>query len=156
MSRRFTAFAVGIALHPLAFAGAVSCPDLAQVVQVAPCPSEEELQYTFTGFCSDNARLYAKDMDTCTSYQNYRQVKNIALWEAAGGEFQAYLSCDLAPAAIQAAKARGIAVSKVAKLTRVARDYGDGIVFVHRTHAACKVEGDGACAGAACKADCKD
>ena len=156
MNRRFTALALGIVLHPLASAAEISCPDLGKAVQVAPCPSEEELRYTFNGFCSDNSRLYAKDMDTCVSYQNYRQVKNIALWEAAGGEFQAYLSCDLAPAAIQAAKARGIAVSKVAKLTRVACDYGDGIVFVHRTHAACKVEGDGACAGAACKADCKD
>ncbi len=156
MNRRFTVLVVGIALHPLAFAGDVAYPDLATAAQVAPCPSEEELQYTFTGFCSDNSRLYAKDTDTCASYQNYRKVKNIALWEAVGGEFQAYLSCDLAPAAIRTAKARDIAVSKVAKLTRVACDYGEGIVFVHRTHAACKVEGSSECVGAACKADCKD
>ena len=107
MNRRFTALALGIVLHPLASAAEISCPDLGKAVQVAPCPSEEELRYTFNGFCSDNSRLYAKDMDTCVSYQNYRQVKNIALWEAAGGEFQAYLSCDLAPAAIQAAKRTG-------------------------------------------------
>lgn len=156
MNRCFILLAAGIVFPALASAGEVSCPDLAKAVQVAPCPSEEELQYTFNGFCSDNSRLYAKDMDTCVSYQNYRKVKNIALWEAAGGEFQAYLSCDLASATIQAARARGITTSKVARLTRVACDYGEGIVFVHRTHAACKVEGGSECVGAACMADCKD
>ena len=156
MNRRFTFFAFGIVFPALALAGDVSCPDLAGAVQVAPCPSEEELQYTFNGFCGDNSRLYARDTDTCVSYRNYRMVKNIALWEAAGGEFQAYLSCDLAPATIRAAKARSITASKVARLTRVACDHGDGIVFVHRTHAACKVEGGSECAGGTCKAVCQD
>jgi hypothetical protein len=135
-------------------AAELACPDLAAAVQVAPCPSEEELRYTFSGFCGDNARMYAKDTDTCVSYENYRKAKNIALWESANGEFQAYLSCDLSLAAVRTAKAQRIIVGKAGKLTRVACEYGQGIVFAHRTHAACKVEGDGGCSGPACKASC--
>ena len=155
MKRRLAVLAFGIFFPALASAGEVSCPDLAKAVQVAPCPSEEELQYSFNGFCSDNARMYAKDTDTCVRYENYRKVKNNALWEAGNGEFQGYVSCDLDPAAVKAAKARSITVGKAGKLTRVACGYGGGIVFAHRTHAACKVEGSGDCAGGACKADCK-
>lgn len=142
-------------------AAEVACPDLAAAVQVAPCPSEEELQYTYNGYCGDDARMYAKgkDVDTCVSYENYRAMKNIALWEAAGGEFQAYVSCDVEPAAVKAAKPLKIVVGTANKLTRVACDYGDDIVFVHRSHAACKVggkvRGPGECSGAACKADCE-
>lgn len=136
-------------------AGEISCPDLAAAVQVATCPSEEELKYTYTGYCSDNARLYGKDKDTCESYENYRKLKNIAYWESADGEFHAYLSCDLDSAAIKAARPQAVAVGKAGKLTRVACDYGNGIIFAHRTRNACQVAGDGKCAaGAACKVVC--
>ena len=156
MNRRFILLAAGIVFPALASAGEVSCPDLARAVQVAPCPSEEELQYTFNGFCSDNSRLYAKDMDTCVSYQNYRKVKNIALWESKDGAFQAYISCDLPAGALKNLKPAAIAVTKQGKLTRLACSYPEGILFTHRTKAQCKVHGDGNCAAdpAACKANC--
>ncbi len=132
----------------------VACPDLASAVQVASCPSEEELRYTFMGYCSDNARMYSKD-DNCASYETYRKLKNIALWESADGEFQAYVSCDLSPAITKAAQPQKISVGKAGKLTRLACDYGEGIVFTYRTRAQCTVSGDGACApGAPCKARC--
>lgn len=152
-SRFIVAVLATVVLTP-AFAAEVACPDLSAAIQVEPCPSEEELRYTFNGFCGDNARMYAKDTDTCDSYETYRKVKNIALWESAGGEFQAYVSCDLDPAAVKAAKPQSIGVGKAGKLTRVACEYGRGIVFAYRTRAACKVVGDGTCPGANCKASC--
>lgn len=50
----------------VAMAAAVACPDLATAVQVGACPAEEELKYTFTGYCSDDARAYKGDTDVCT------------------------------------------------------------------------------------------
>ena len=79
---------------PLARADAISCPDLSAAVQVAACPTEEDLRFTFNGYCSDNARIYSKDADVCTDFQLYRKLKNVALWESGDGEFQAYVSCD--------------------------------------------------------------
>lgn len=135
----------------------VACPDAAQAVQVATCPSEEELKYTYNGFCSDDKRLYAKDYDTCSSYENYRKEKNVALWESVDGVFQAYLSCDLPPGALKKRKAAAISVTRQGKLTRVACRYDDGITFTHRTKALCKVQGSGDCIAdpAACKASCE-
>jgi hypothetical protein len=155
MKSRLIVLALGcVAAFPV-LAGEIACPDLATAVQVATCPSEEELKYTYTGYCADNARLYGKDKDTCATYENYRKLKNVAMWESADGAFHAYLSCDLAPAAIKAAKPRRVEVGKAGKLTRVACDYGDDIVFAHRTRAACKPAGDGACvAGKPCQANC--
>lgn len=155
MKSRLLVLALGCITVLPAVAGELVCPDLASAVQVATCPSDEELKYTFTGYCSDNERMYGKSDDTCTSFEKYRKLKNVALWESADGEFQAYVSCDLTPAAIKAAKPVRIVVGKAGKLTRVACDYGDGIAFTHRSRATCKVEGDGNCgAGAACKANC--
>lgn len=134
----------------------IACPDPAKAVQVATCPSEDELKYTFTGFCSDDRRAYARDTDTCSSYENYRKVKNVALWESADGAFQAYLSCDLPADALRRLKPVGISVSRQGKLTRIACSYDEKVTFTYRTKAACKVQGDGNCAAdpAACKADC--
>lgn len=146
--------AIGIAFP--ARAETIVCPDPAKAVQVAICPSEEELKYTFTGFCSDDRRLYARDTDTCSSYENYRKEKNVALWESADGAFQAYLSCDLPAGALKSLKPVGISVGKQGKLTRVACSYGEKVTFTYRTKAECKVSGEGKCAAdpAACKADC--
>mgnify|MGYP005854759293 CR=1 FL=1 len=134
----------------------VACPDPARAVQVATCPSEDELRYTFNGFCSDDRRLYARDSDTCASYENYRKAKNIALWESADGAFHAYLSCDLPAGALQGLKPRSIAVSRQGKLTRIACSYAEGIVFTHRSKAQCRVIGRGDCAADAahCQAVC--
>lgn len=150
------ALCYGIALP--AAAADIACPDLAGAAQVAACPTDDELKYTFMGYCGDNARLYGQDAITCTSLENYKKLKNIALWEVAGGDFQGYVSCDLDPAAVKAAKAVRVMIGKVdksGKLTRVACEYEHGITFAHRTRAACKVAGDGACGGnTPCKASC--
>lgn len=134
----------------------LACPDPAQAVQVATCPSEEQLRYTYNGFCSDDRRLYARDYDTCANYENYRKEKNVALWESADGAFQAYVSCDLPAGALKGLKAASIAVTRQGKLSRVACSYGDKVVFTHRSKAQCRVEGDGRCGAdpAACKASC--
>jgi hypothetical protein len=138
-----------------AIAATVSCPDLANAVQVAACPAEEELKYTFTGFCSDDGKAYRGETDVCTDYQLYRKLKNVALWESADGVFSAYVSCDRPPAGVKAAKASAIKVGKQGKMTQVVCAYGEGVSFTYRTRSECKVEG-GDCAAnpAACKASC--
>lgn len=124
-------------------AGVVACPDLSAAVQVNACPTEEELQYTFKGYCSDNARMYDKDRDMllCVKYENYRERKNIALWESADGAFSGYLSCDLKAADIKAAKPTALAIERKNGMTRVICTYGGGQVFTHRIRAECKPTG---------------
>lgn len=133
----------------------VRCPDLAAAVQVVACPAEEELRYTFTGYCSDNARMYRGENDVCADYEAYRKLKNLALWESADGVFQGYVSCDLPPAALRQARAATMTVAKQGKITRLVCSYGDGIALTYRSRAACQVEGSGRCAtAAACTAKC--
>ena len=139
-----------------AHAGTLSCPDLSTAVQVGTCPSEEELRFTFTGYCSDNARAYETDTVTCTDYKHYRRLKNIALWESKDGEFQGYVSCDLPATTIRAARASAISVVKKGGITQVICRYPDDISFAHRTRANCQMDTGAACATdpAACKARC--
>lgn len=146
-----------IAGMPVALADAVVCPDLSAALQVAACPSEDDLKFTFNGFCSDNNRMYAKDTDVCTDYQRYRQLKNVALWESADGAFQAYVSCDLPVAAVRAMKAARIAASRKGSITRLVCDYPDGVVFTNRTKAECRVDEKTPCSGepSACRAVCE-
>lgn len=140
---------------PNAMAAAVSCPDLATAVQVGTCPTEEELEYTFTGYCSDNSRMYKNDDDVCTDYKRYRVLKNIALWEAGNGMFNAYVSCDLPVEKLKDAKASSVKVARQGKITQLICGYGEGVNFTWRTRTECKVEGDGCAANpAACKAHC--
>jgi hypothetical protein len=68
------------ALSLSAGAAQYACPDLSAAKQVNACPTEEELKHTYTGFCSDNAKAYAKETDTCPRYEDYRAMKNTALW----------------------------------------------------------------------------
>lgn len=140
-----------------ATAATVPCPDLSAAVQVAACPTEEDLQFTFTGFCSDNARMYRKDTDVCTDYQRYRKLKNLALWESPDGEFQSYVSCDLPVSSVKAAKASAMTVTKKAGITQLVCSYGDGVDFTKRTRAECSVEASSNCAAnaAACVASCQ-
>lgn len=146
-----------IGIGTAARADDVPCPTLSTAVQVATCPSEEELRVTFVGYCSDDARAYdLADKDTCVSYESYRQRKNVALWEV-DGEFQGYLSCDLAADAVRQLKPATIAVKSQGSLTRVVCTYPQGVTFVHRTKAQCRVESSGNCEAnpAACKASCE-
>jgi hypothetical protein len=138
-----------------AVAEALAYPDLSGARQVAACPTEAELRYTFVGYCSDSARMYDGKADACADFATYRKLKNIALWESADGAFDAYPSCELAPEAIRAAKPVRIAVERKGAIAQVACDYGDGIRFTHRTRAACRVEGAGRCdTPESCRASC--
>lgn len=148
-------FALSFALPVLA--EPIACPNLATAVQVGACPSEEELQFTFSGYCSDNARMYNwQEEQVCTDYKRYRQLKNVVLWEAEGGKFQSYVSCDLAADKIGAARLSSITATRKGNLTRVACTYTGNVVFAYRTKGQCRVEGSGDCIGNsdACKATC--
>ena len=140
-----------------ALADTVSCPDLAAAVQVGTCPAEEELKFTFLGYCSDNAKAYRGETDVCTDYQRYRKLKNVALWESADGEFSAYVSCDLPAKTLKAAKVSGITLGSKRKMTHLVCGYGEGVSFTFRTRALCKLESAATCASnpTACKAECK-
>lgn len=138
-----------------AMAATVSCPDLATATQVAACPAEEELKYTFIGYCSDDGKAYRGDTDVCTDYQRYRKLKNVALWESADGVFNAYVSCDRSPASVRSTKVSAVRVGKRGKMTQLVCGYGEGLNFTYRTRAECKLEaGDCATNPGACKANC--
>jgi len=156
MKLRLSVLALLCAASLPAAAASVACPDLATAVQVASCPAEEELRYTFTGYCSDNSRTYKGDADVCTDYQLYRKLKNVALWESADGNFNAYVSCDLPAAAVKAAKVSAVKVGKQGKITQLVCSYSEGLSFTWRTRAECKVAAGADCKtdAAACKASC--
>lgn len=135
----------------------LSCPDLATATPVGNCPGEADLQYTFTGYCSDDRRMYQQDTAVCTDYQEYRKLKNVVPWESADGAFMAYLSCDLPAARIKAARASQVSVSREGKISVLACRYDQGITFTHRSRRECTVVSDGSCATdpAACRASCE-
>ena len=147
-----------LTLGTSAFAGGtLSCPDLAAAVQVGACPSEEELRYTFTGFCSDDAKAYKGETDSCTDFALYLKMKNVALWESADGAFDAYVSCELPKGALQQAKASVVRVAKAGKITQLVCSYSNGVSFIHRTREQCTVDAVADCAtnAASCKARCE-
>lgn len=129
-----------------AFAAEYTCPDMATIIQVGNCASELELQAGFVGYCSDNARMYDKDDTSCLSFDHYKKLKDVALWE--GGEFQGYLHCGQTPEARKAVKSNGMHVAKLGKLTRVVCTYENGTEMALRTRTECTVQGD--------KTVCKD
>ena len=136
----------------------LQCPSLKTAQRVGDCPSEAELKFTFTGYCSDNARIYGKD-STCTDYQAYRRLKNVALWESADGAFQGYVSCALDETKLRAALPRNVAITRQGKLTRVLCTYDEGVALALRTRDQCTLAGgasEGRCDGAAdnCKVSC--
>ena len=138
-----------------ATASSLSCPDLASAVQVNACPSEEELQYTYTGYCSDNAKAYANETDSCVRYADYRKMKNVARWESADGVFDGYVSCDLPAEKFKALKASGMKVIRQGKLNKLVCSYPNEISLTYRTKGACVVD-EKACAAdpANCRATC--
>ncbi len=147
---QLTWLAVGPAL-----AESVPCPDLSNIVQVGTCPSEEELRYTYKGYCSDNARMYDKATDVCEDYGRYRTFKNTGLWETRDGRFSGYLSCDR-EGDLSRVKPKRITVSKQGSVTRVACVYEEGITLTYRTKAQCTVPANGcASPSVACAAECE-
>lgn len=156
MKLRLSVFALLCTAALPAAAASVACPDLAMAVQVASCPAEEELKYTFTGYCSDDGKAYRGATDVCTDYQAYRKLKNVALWESADGNFNAYVSCDLPATAVKAAKVSTVKVGKQGRITQLVCGYGEGLNFTMRSRAECKVAAGVDCKTnpAACKASC--
>jgi len=58
------------ALSGTAAAATLVCPDLSAAAQVNACPPDEELKFTYSGFCSDNAKAYANQTDSCIRYED--------------------------------------------------------------------------------------
>lgn len=136
-------------------AATLTCPDMAQATQVGACPSEEELKYTFTGYCSDDNKAYRGETDVCTDFQLYRKMKNVALWESGDGVFDGYVPCGQGAQALRSAKPQSMQVFKQGKLTRLVCSYAQGQTFTFRTRAQCTVEAaDCAAAGSTCRAAC--
>ncbi len=157
MNSRLSAFVLLFSLAFPATSATVACPDLAGAVQVAACPSDEELRYTFTGYCSDNNRSYKGDTDVCTDFLAYRKLKNVALWESADGNFNAYVSCDRASAEVRAAQPAAIRVGRQGGINLLVCGYGKGLNFTWRTRATCRIDSVADCRDnpAACKAECQ-
>lgn len=150
--------AILLTLATPAWAETVSCPRLADSVQVGTCPSEEELQFTFSGYCSDNARMYDKpEEQLCTDYKLYRSMKNTVRHETADGRFSGYVSCEPGMSLTNARPVK-IKVDKQGSVTRFACLYDNGATFTYRTKGKCVLAPGAAdaCArdAAACKAEC--
>ena len=143
-------------LNLSASAAQFACPDLATARQVNACPSEDELQHTYNGFCSDDKKVYGGETDNCLRYKDYRAMKNTARWESADGAFDGYVSCDLPKAKVQAMKAAGMKIEKQGTITKLVCSYTNDVRFTLRTKGACKVDDDKACAAnpAGCQATC--
>ena len=139
-----------------ATAGTMSCPDLANAVQVNSCPAEDELKHTYSGFCSDTAKAYANQTDACIRYSDYREMKNVALWESKDGVFSGYVSCDLSADKLKASKATAMTVVRQGKLNKLVCSYPNALNFTYRTKGACTVDNEKACAAnpANCQATC--
>lgn len=125
-----------------AAAAQFSCPDLAGAVQVNACPSEDELKFTYNGYCSDNAKAYANQTDSCIRYEDYRAMKNTSRWESKDGEFDGYVSCDLPVSQFKSLKATGMKVVQQGKLTKLVCAYPQGVNFTYRTKQTCVVQND--------------
>lgn len=139
MLRRLPVLAILLAFAPPAWAETLSCPDMSQAVQAGSCPTKAELEYGFTGYCSDNARMMDKET-ICNDFELYRQIKDHSLWEA--GEFHGYLSCSLNPDQIRGAKAVAVVVGRTAgTMQRVACTYDNGTVMATRTRNTCTPSG---------------
>ncbi len=159
LTNRARAALLALALPAALFASAaradtLSCPALDKAVQVAACPSDAELQYTFLGFCGDNARLYGRDVLTCASFENYKAVKNTAMWESDNARFSGYLNCNLDTAALRGSRALKMSVEKKNGLTRLICDYENDQRMVMRTKGTCTVEAAD-CSGGECRARCE-
>ena len=134
-------FAVLIAACSLgATAAPLVCPELSEAAQVNACPMEEELKFTYNGFCSDASKAYANQTDSCIRYEDYRAMKNVAMWESKDGFFDGYISCDLPAARVKSLRSTGMRLEKQGKLTKLVCSYPEKITLTHRTKATCTVE----------------
>lgn len=129
-----------VSLSLTASAVSFECPDLSAAVQVNACPTEDELKYTYLGFCGDDKKAYSKETADCVRYEDYRAKKNQALWESKDGEFMGYVSCDLPVGQVKSLKSTGIKLEKKGTITSVVCSYPNGVTFSYRTKAKCSVK----------------
>lgn len=153
----FVAVTLAAISAPVTHAVELTCPELAQAVQVGACPTLDELRYTFTGFCANDERNYRGSTEVCTDFDRYRKLKNIALWESADGVFSGYATCDAMPDAIRQSRVSGIRSFKQGRITVLACSYGDLLTLSHRTRGECRITNAASCPAdpAACRASCE-
>ena len=156
MNRRILLAVILSTLSLAASAAPLACPDLSAAIQVNACPTEEELKFTYTGFCSDTAKAYANQTDSCLRYEDYREMKNVAMWESKDGVFSGYVSCGLPVGKVKALKTSGMEVATQGKLNKLVCAYPENINLTYRTKGACAVDNAKTCASdpASCKASC--
>lgn len=156
MNRRILLAVILSTMSLTASAVPLACPDLSAAMQVNACPTEEELKFTYNGFCSDMAKAYANQTDSCMRYEDYRVMKNVALWESKDGVFSGYVSCALPVGKVKALQPTGVQVATQGKLTKLVCAYPEGINLTYRTKGACALDNEKACASdpASCKASC--
>lgn len=129
MRARFAVLLLVTAAQSAIAAEILHCPTLSNARPVGSCPSPQELKYTYIGYCSDNARMYAKDNEECADFELYRRLKNTVLWETVDGLFHGYVSCDLPVASVKTLTPENIAVVKQGNITRLICTYPQGGQF---------------------------
>jgi hypothetical protein len=156
-------FLAALALVALLVGGAaaragetVACPDLAKAQPVGECPTEAQLRYSYLGYCGDDRRMYENDNVTCTSFERYRDLKNIVLWESADGAFQGYVACTQSAPAVRALKPFKMAVGRQGGLVKLVCAYPNDLAMTRRSKTACTVtQADCGPDGTACQANCE-
>lgn len=152
--------ALAASAAPAVAAQELSCPQPGTWVQVVACQPPDQLRQSYTGYCSDNRRLYGRDSDTCTSFENFLQAKNTARWESADGAFEGYLSCQPGAGAAASLPPATMSLERQGAITVVSCRYGNAATLNHRTRASCTLVDAAACAAlpgtsaAACRARC--
>ena len=92
-------------------AATVACPDMKSAVRAGVCPTEEELLFTFNGYCSDNARLYRKGHGGLQRPGLPEDEERRALGKSRRG-IQGYVSCEMPESQLKALKPTAIAANK--------------------------------------------
>lgn len=133
----------------------LSCPQPEQLRQVNACPTEEQMRAHFNGFCSENSNAYEGKTGPCTDYQEFRRLKNTALWESADGAFDGYLSCETPVSSIQKSNLTRMLATQKGSITAVMCLYGSDVVLTHRTRKTCTVAPACASDPAKCQAVCE-
>lgn len=133
----------------------LSCPQPEQLRQVNACPTEEQMRAHFNGFCSENTTAYQGKTGPCTDYQEFRRLKNTALWESADGAFDGYLSCETPVSSIQKSNLTRMLATQKGSITAVMCLYGSDVVLTHRTRKTCTVAPACASDPAKCQAVCE-
>ena len=152
--RRFGTLALLLAAFA-SHAQTLSCPRPEQLRQVNACPTEEQMRAHFNGFCSENSNAYQGKTGPCTDYQEFRRLKNTALWESADGTFDGYLSCETASPASALPRLSGVRVEKKGPITALVCQYGPDTQLTHRTRKACTVPAACASDPAQCQVVCQ-